>query len=153
MSRKLYQDTAVGKCLATPQHLKHLSEMPLQCATKPVVAGFSPRSLSSKRTILSSRRTVVHLHPTNASTHQRKSLFSYPVRFGLSLAVDPRVRVHREMEISTETLIFLVLRSSDLDDRSSALHHPNSTSEQHRSSSEQHRCSPEQLRCSSDLLH
>jgi len=30
------------------------------------------------------------------------------------------------MEISTEALIFLVLRNSDLDDRSSALHHLNS---------------------------
>jgi len=30
------------------------------------------------------------------------------------------------MQISTESLIFLVLRSSDLDDWSSALHHPNS---------------------------
>ena len=79
----------------SPARLR-VTDIPLQCATKPVVAGFSPRSLSSKRTILSSRRTVVYLHPANASRHQRKSLFSYPVRFGLSLAVDPRVRVHNE---------------------------------------------------------
>jgi hypothetical protein len=42
------------------------------------------------------------------------------------------------MEISTETLIFLILRSSDLDDRSSAPS-PEFTSEQLRSSSEQTR--------------
>src|SRR5437867_2452673 len=81
-------------CL-TDSHVRN-ADVSLHCATKPVVAGFSPRSLSSKRTILSSRRTVVYLHPTTASRHQRKSLFSYPVRFGLSLAVDPRVRVHNE---------------------------------------------------------
>src|SRR5207253_1321371 len=87
--------------LGRPGHLRDftspvITDIPLHCATKPVVAGFSPRALSSKRTLLSSRRTVVYLHPTNASRHQRKSLFSYPVRFGLSLAVDRRVRVHNE---------------------------------------------------------
>jgi len=55
------------------------------------------------------------------------------------------------MEISTETLIFLVLRNSDLDDRSSASS-PEFTSEQLRCSSELLRCSSEQLPCSSDLL-
>ena len=48
------------------------------------------------------------------------------------------------MQISTESLIFLVLRSSDLDHRSSAPS-PEFTSEQLRSCSKQ-------LRCSSDLL-
>ena len=78
-------------------HLSDIYRHSLHCAAKPVVAGFSPRSLSSNRTFCPQDGTVVYLHPTNASRHQRKSLFSYPVRFGLSLVIDPRVRVHRDM--------------------------------------------------------
>ena len=122
----------------SPARLR-VTDIPLECATKPVVAGFSPRSLSSKRTILSSRRTVVYLHPANASRHQRKSLFSYPVRFGLS-----RRRPARSSSQRKE------MRNGDFDGNP---HFPGSTELRSRRSefrsppeftSEQHRSSPEQ---------
>ena len=74
--------------------------IPLHCATKSVVAGFSPRSLSSKRTILSSRRTVVYLHPTNASRHQRKSLCRRPARSSSQRKRDEKWRFRRRPSFS-----------------------------------------------------